>query len=38
MKVWRVQMNLDIYTDAEEKVFFDCEEEKEIFICAMMTM
>lgn len=21
-------MNLDIYTDAEEKVFFDCEEEK----------
>lgn len=28
MKVWRVQMNLDIYTDAEEKVWFGCEEEK----------
>lgn len=34
MKVWRVQMNLDIYTDAEEKVFFDCEEEKgDFYMC-----
>lgn len=34
MKIWRVQMNLDIYTDTEEKVFFDCEEEKgDFYMC-----
>lgn len=34
MKIWKVQMNLDIYTDAEEKVWFDCEEEKgDFYMC-----